>query len=123
MSDYVLPLLAVAALAVWWFSSRSLVGSVARTPETEAALEAAARQVAQTLQAFDIGPHDVSPVWAHGCPCVRVSFPQAEGRAPPETAEQARKAAARTLEEAMRTHPAFAHIASRYRGEEGLHWY
>lgn len=122
MSDYLLPALVLAALVVWWFSSRSLVGAVARTPETEAALEEVAARVAQTLRAFDIGPHEVAPVWAHGCPCVRVSFPDTAGGGSSPAAEQAREAAARSLEDAMRTAPAFSHIASRYSSKQGLHW-
>jgi hypothetical protein len=123
VSEYILPILVVVALAVWWFGSHSLVGSIAQTPETEAALEDVARLVAQALRAFDIGPHEVKPVWAHGCPCVRVSFAQAQGNDASGVMRQARKAAARTLEDAIRASPVFAHVASKYSGEQGLHWY
>lgn len=123
MSEYLLPLAVVAALAVWWFSSRSLVGSVARTPDTEAALATAAERVTQALRSFDIGPYEVTPVWAHGCPCVRVSFPDDGTRQASQSNQQARQAAARALEDAVRASPAFAHIAKRYSGEQGLHWY
>jgi hypothetical protein len=123
MSDYILPIVVVAALAVWWLSSHSLAGSVARTPETEAALADAAQRVAQTLKTFGPGPYEVTPVWAHGCPCVRVSVPDAATSESSESTLQARKAAARTLENAVRANPAFAHIASKYSGEQGLHWY
>lgn len=123
MSDYLLPIFVLVVLAVWWLSSHSLVGSVARTPETEAALAAAAAQVAQSLQAFDLGPCEVTPVWAHGCPCVRVSLAGGSAAATSPSALQARKAAARALEDAVRSSPAFAHVAGKYSGEQGLHWY
>ncbi len=123
MSDLLLPLLLVAIAGWWWLSRRSLVGSVPRTPETEAALAAAVDAVTRALAAHRLHAVTVQPVWAHGCPCVRVSL-DADAQGQGEAAlHRARAAAAQALEASVRSSPAFAAVRHTYVGEQGLHWH
>jgi hypothetical protein len=116
-------ILAAAMLALfWWGQRRSLVGRVPQNPETEAALAEAAASVSGVILEVCRVSVPVVPVWAHGCPCLRVVVPASLAGSSAAALGQARARAAALLEARVRSDPAFGPARSRYVGREGLHW-
>lgn len=121
-----LPVVTVILLAAalwWWLSSRSLVGALARNAQSESALQGAARRVQERLRVEHGLAVEVIPVWAHGCPCLRVTAAATGQPLAPEVLAAARATAERLLEAAVRDDPVFGAARSRYRGQLGLHWW
>lgn len=113
----------LAAALLWWLSSRSLVGSVARTAQSESALQDAARHVQERLRTEHGLAAEVIPVWAHGCPCLRVTAAPSGQPLAHDVLAAARATAERLLEAAVRDDPVFGAARGRYRGHLGLHWW